>query len=255
LAGSGLGGVAERLELERDLPYAQIDGFPLPRIPGHPGRLLTGKLGGKRAAVFAGRFHAYEGASHAQTTLPVQVAAGLGARAMALTSSVGSINAACRPGDIMLVADHIGFFAANPLYEMARAGADNPFAAGEATPFVDLTRVYRADLFEPLRARLGPAGERLRRGVLAIATGPTYETPAEVRMLRALGADAVCMSTVPEAIYARYAGLDVVALCLVTNRANDGSAGEAPSHEEVLAAAAASAQNFSLAVAEAVSLL
>jgi purine-nucleoside phosphorylase len=250
LAGSGLAGVAAQLEVERELPYAAIDGFPPTIIPGHPGKLVVGRMGGKRTAVFAGRFHLYEGASGAQVTLPVQLAAGLGARLMALTSSVGAINPAYEPGDLLLVADHINLTQPNPLFAMARDA--NPFAPGEATPFVDLAGLYRSDLYEPLRRALEPLDVRLHLGVLAAMPGPNYETPAEVRLLRTLGADAVCMSTVPEALYARYAGLEVAALALVVNKGDDGSRRERLTHADVLARAAAGAPGLAAAVAEAI---
>jgi len=254
IAGSGLAGIADRLEIETALAYADIDGYPATKIPGHPGKLIVGRLHGRRTAVFAGRFHFYEGASGAQVTLPVQLAAALGARVMALTSSVGAINPSYQPGDLMLVADHLNLTQPNPLFAMAHECPGNPYGEGAASPFVDLTALYRADLFAPLQQALAPRGIRLHLGVLAAMPGPNYESPAEVRMLRTLGADAVCMSTVPEALYARYAGMEVVALSLITNVAHDGRHGDRPSHREVLAQAAAAAPNFAVAAVEALRL-
>jgi len=255
LTGSGLAQLADVIEVERVIPYTEIDGYPAPRIPGHPGRLSLGRRAGKRVAIFAGRFHRYEGADGAQVTLPVQLAAGLNARAIVLTSSVGAINPSYRIGDVVCVVDHLNMMGGNPLFEMIRAYAGNPFAADEATPFVDLTAAYRRDFYDALSAKCRAAGFALHRGVLAAGLGPMYESPAEVRMLRTLGADAACMSTVPEAIYAAYAGLDVAALALVTNRANDGSGLETPSHHDVLRQAQGYADRLAMVVVELIALL
>ncbi|NLH48210.1 MAG: purine-nucleoside phosphorylase [Myxococcales bacterium] len=255
LAGSGLAGIGATIQTEFSLEYEEIEGFPRPKIAGHPGRLLIGRFGDKRVAIFLGRVHAYEGADPAEITLPVQIAAGLGATTVVLTSSVGAINADYRPGELMFVADHLNLMGYNPLFAMMQKATGNPFAEGTNTPFVDLSGVYRTELFTPLCETLAAQNIRLHRGVLAVLPGPTYETPAEVRFLRNAGADAVCMSTVPEAIYAKYAGLAVVGLTLVTNRANDGTLREKPSHHEVLANAAAAADRFTLAVRETFRLL
>lgn len=255
LTGSGLAEIAQIVQVERVIPYADIDGYPTPRIPGHPGQLLFGACAGKRVAVFAGRFHAYEGADGAQVTLPVQLAAGLDARAIVLTSSVGALNPTYAVGDVVCVVDHLNMMGNNPLFEMIHAYAGNPFAAGEATPFVDLTTAYRSDFYDQVNEKCRAAGFALHRGVLAALRGPMYESPAEVRMLRALGADAACMSTVPEAIYAAYAGLDVAALALVTNRANDGSGRETPSHHDVLRQARSHTSHLALVIAELIALL
>ena len=255
LLGSGLSAVVERTAVELDLAYAEIDGYPTTRIPGHPGRLVIGRLGDKRCAIFVGRFHYYEGATAAVVTLPVQVAAGLGAKTMVLTNSAGGLNAAFQAGDIVFINDHLNLMGCNPLVEMTCNYAGNAFAAGQPTPFVTLVRAYRADLYERLRHRLAKEDVVLRQGVLAGVLGPNYESPAEVRMLRTLGADVVCMSTVPEVIYARYAGLDVLALSFVSNLCNDGGAGEEPCHERVLQSAIKGAHKFSLAVEEAIRLI
>jgi purine-nucleoside phosphorylase len=255
LLGSGLSAVVERTEVELDIAYAEIDGYPTTRIPGHPGRLAIGRLGDKRCAIFVGRFHYYEGATAAVVTLPVQVAAGLGARTMVLTNSASGLNPAFQSGDIVFIHDHLNLMGCNPLVEMTRDYAGNAFAAGQPTPFVTLVRAYRADLYARLRRRLAQEDLALRQGVLAALLGPNYESPAEVRMLRTLGADVVCMSTVPEVIYARYAGLDVLALSFVSNLCHDGGAGEEPCHERVLKSATEGARKFSLAVEEAIRLL
>lgn len=188
-----------------EIPYAKIPGFPHVRVAGHPGRLsLIG-----RTAVLRGRVHFYEGRSMDEVVRPLRVMARLGAKAVVLTNAAGALSPSLRPGDLMLVTDHLNLMGENPL----RGGPN----------FLDLTGVYER-----------PAALRgLKRGVYAAVSGPTYETPAESRMLRKLGADAVGMSTVPEAVAAREAGLRVTAISLITNAA--AGTGKGPvSHAEVL---------------------
>jgi purine-nucleoside phosphorylase len=255
LLGSGLSSVVERTKIEFDLPHRDIDGYPPTHIPGHPGRLVIGRLGGKRCVIFVGRFHYYEGASAAVVTLPVQVAAGLGATAMVLTNSSGGLNPAFHRGDVVLIHDHLNLMGRNPLVEMIGQYEGNAFAPDLPSPFVTMVHAYRTDLYARLRRRLAREKIALRKGVLAAMLGSNYETAAEVRMLRTLGADVVCMSTVPEALYARYVGLDLVAMSFVSNLCHDGGDGEEPSHEHVLASAAQGAHHFSVAVEEAIRLL
>ena len=255
LLGSGLSEVVQHTQIELDLPYQEIDGYPTTSIPGHPGRLVIGRLAGKRCAVFVGRFHFYEGAPAAVATLPIQVAAGLGAKAVMLTNSAGGLNTGYRSGDLVFIRDHLNLMGRNPLVEMIATYEGNAFAAGQPSPFVTLAHAYRTDLYPRLRDRLTEEKITIHQGVLAALLGSNYETPAEVRMLRTLGADVVCMSTVPETIYARYAGLDVAAISLVTNLCYDGGGGEEPSHEHVLKSAADGTQRFSRAVEETIRLL
>jgi purine-nucleoside phosphorylase len=209
ILGSGMGD----LDLGRpavEIPYARIPGFPAARVAGHPGRLsLIGPC-----AILRGRVHHYEGRSMDEVTRPVRILARLGVKSLLLTNAAGGIHRAFRPGDLMVIADHLNLMGANPL----RGGPH----------FLDLTSVYETRL---------PSLRGLRRGVYAGVAGPTYETPAEVEMLRKLGADAVGMSTVPEAIAARHEGLRVVALSLITNAAA-GTTRKAVSHAEVLETAA-----------------
>lgn len=255
VAGSGLARIIDHLAIEREIAYADIDGYPLPTIPGHPGKLVVGALAGKRVGVFVGRFHSYEGAEGATLTLPVQVAAGLGAKTVLLTTSVGGVNPSYRAGDVIMVRDHLNLMGTNPLLEMIPTHPGNAFAAGNVSPFISTINLYRTDLYEDLRERVAAKGGRLQLGVLTAMTGPNFETPAEVRMVRMLGGDAVCMSTVPETLYARYAGVTTIALACVTNVANDGTSDASPSHEEVLAGANAAAEVFAFAVAETIRLL
>lgn len=205
ILGSGMGD----LDLGRasvDISYARIPGFPAVRVAGHPGRLSL--VGG--AAILRGRVHYYEGRSMDEVVRPVRVLAALGLKSLVLTNAAGGIHRALRPGDLMVIRDHLNLTGANPL----RGGPN----------FVDLTSLYETRL---------PSLRGLRQGVYAGVAGPTYETPAEIRMLRRLGADAVGMSTVAEAIAARREGLRVVALSLITNAAA-GTTRKPVSHEEVL---------------------
>ena len=231
--GSGLGALAQEVDAEAEISYSDIPGFIRSRIPGHAGKLIAGKFNGKRVLVFSGRVHLYEGHSYLDVTLPVRLLKGLGARAVILTTSVGGINPVQSAGDFMLVSDHINFQKGNPLLELL-AQTESPSYEGEQSPFLDQCSTYRTDVFKPLRKHAQSIGARLHKGVLAAVMGPVYETPAEVRMFQILGADAVCMSTVPEAIMARYLGLEVVALAQITNAAH-AQLEKGPTHAEVLA--------------------
>ena len=214
--GSGLGDADLGPEDAR-IPYGRIPGFPATAVPGHPGALsVVGPT-----VLLRGRAHFYEGRTMEEVTRPVRALAALGARTLILTNASGGIHPALQPGSLLLVSDHLNLMGANPL----RGGPH----------FADLSAVYDRPLRKRALAQARRLGLRIREGVYAAVSGPTYETPAEVRMLRRLGADAVGMSTVPEAVAGRAAGMRVLALSLVTNRA----AGDA-SHAGVLATAAAS---------------
>jgi len=205
--GSGMGDL-DLGPVSQEIPYGRIPGFPRARVAGHPGRLsLVGS-----AAILRGRAHFYEGRPLEEVVRPVRVLARLGVTTVVLTNAAGGVNPRLKPGDLMAITDHINLMGANPL----RGGAN----------FVDLSGVYE---------KISDPG--LKRGVYAAVAGPTYETPAEVRMLRRLGADAVGMSTVPEAIAARQAGLKVIGISLITNAAA-GLTRRPVSHAEVLATAA-----------------
>ena len=219
--GSGLGDADLGPEDAR-VPYGELPGFPATTVPGHPGALSA--VGA--TALLRGRAHFYEGRSMDEVTLPVRALAALGARTLILTNAAGGIHPALQPGSLMLISDHLNLMGANPL----RGGPR----------FVDLSAVYDRTLRTLALAQARKLNLRIREGVYAAVAGPTYETPAEVRMLRRLGADAVGMSTVPEAVAGRAAGMRVLALSLVTNRA----AGDA-SHAKVLATAAAARDRLS----------
>jgi purine-nucleoside phosphorylase len=226
--GSGFGGLAESVAARAQVPYGEIPGFPQPagRIPGHAGRLIIGEAGGVRVAVFSGRVHLYQGISALDAAYTARLAEALGAKVLIVTNAAGGLNPDLVPGEAVLMSDHINLMAANPLIGW-------PGPAG-GTPFVPMTDAYDGGLRSIALEAAADAGLRLHEGVYAAVLGPSFETPAEVRYLRAIGADLVGMSTVPEVIAARALGLRVLGLSLVTNVA----AGHGLDHEEVLDRAA-----------------
>jgi len=233
ILGSGLAAAADRLRGAAAVPYAALPGFPEPTVAGHPGRLLSGVWGGRRVLIFCGRVHTYEGYPAAEIAFPVRVAATLGAHTLIVTNVAGGIEPSFGIGEIVLVRDHINLTGASPL------GGPNDERLGPR--FIDMSEPYAPSLRE-LASSVAKErfGAPLREGVYAAMAGPSYETKAEVKMLRLLGADLVGMSTVHEVIAARHSGLAVLGLSLVANPA----AGIQPAplcHEDVTAAAAAGA--------------
>ena len=227
ILGSGFHHTLAALTVARKVAYAELPGFPRPAVPGHAGELYFGHLGGTPVLVLSGRAHFYEGHSLERVTFPVRALAAFGVTDLLLTNAAGGIRSQFRAGDFMVLTDHINFMGVNPLRGAAPAGLPR---------FVDLTEVYDRDL-RGLLFRAGKlAGLRLRRGVYLAVSGPSYETPAEIRAFARLGADAVGMSTVPEAIVARQCGLRVAAVSCLTNPAA-GLSREKLSHPEVLAVA------------------
>ncbi len=229
--GSGLGGIADELAPDVAIPFGELPGWPPATAPGHAGRLLFGRLRGVPAIVQQGRFHLYEGHSAGFVVEPVLLMGRLGAETVVLTNAAGGVNAAYEAGTLMLISDHLNLSGRHPL--------TGPNATEIGERFPDMSRVWDADLRVRLRAAAHAEGVALEEGVYACLTGPSYETPAEVRMLRTLGADAVGMSTVPEAIAAHWAGMRVCGVSLVTNPGAGVTAGTQLSHSEVLAAAEA----------------
>lgn len=222
--GSGFHHVLRELELVARLPYSRLPGFPKPSVAGHAGELLLGKLGGTPLVILSGRAHYYEGHAMAQVTCAVRTLAACGVRDLLLTNAAGGINRKFRTGDFMLVTDHINLMGDNPLRGPALPGVPR---------FVDLTQAYDVKLSALVTRAARTAKLKLQRGVYLAVSGPSYETPAEIRAFARLGASAVGMSTVPETIVARQFGLRVAALSCITNLA----AGISPaplSHEEVL---------------------
>lgn len=225
--GSGLGPLADRLQDRLIVPYAKIPHFPVPTVAGHTGSLVAGSIGQARVIFLQGRFHFYEGHDLDSVTFPVRVLSRLGVETLVLTAATGGINPLLRPGDIVCVSDHLNLIGQNPL----RGPNDDRLG----TRFPDMTEVYSKALRELAREQSARLKQTMRFGVYACLPGPSYETPAEIKMLSVLGADVVGMSTVPEAIVARHSGMRVLAFALVTNAAA-GVTGEPISHVEVLEA-------------------
>jgi purine-nucleoside phosphorylase len=233
--GSGLGGLADAMTDAVAVPFAELPGWPAASAPGHAGRLLLGHLDGVPAVCLQGRLHLYEGNSERLVVEPVLLMRRLGAQVIVLSNAAGGIRIDWPAGTLMLITDHLNLTGRSPLI-----GA-NDEALGSRFP--DLVNAWSPRLNELMRRAAADEGVTLEEGVYAGLTGPTYETPAEVRMLRALGADAVGMSTVLEAIVARWAGAEVVGVSLVTNP-GAGITGNPLSHEEVLEAAAEAGSRF-----------
>lgn len=241
ILGSGLGFLADEVRDSMAIPYAQIPHFGTSTAPGHKGRLVFGALADRQVAVMQGRLHTYEGYSMEQVSLAVRVARLLGAKRLVVTNAAGAVNTDYHAGELMLITDHIKLFGTGPL-----TGANLP----EFGPrFPDMSHVYTPALQQVARQAARDLGIRLNEGVYMYFPGPQYETPAEVRAARILGADAVGMSTVPEAITAAHCGMEVLGLTLCTNMAA-GVLDQPLSEQEVLDAAAQAAPRFSSLVLE-----
>ena len=225
ILGSGLGALADELADSIAIPYEEIPGFARSTVEGHAGRLVCGRLEDVPVVVMQGRFHFYEGYSLEDVTFPVRAFGLLGIKSLVLTNAAGGINVAFDQGALMLISDHLNLMGTNPL----RGANDARFGAR----FPDMTEVYDREYQEIAIREAHEMGIELRRGVYAALSGPCYETPAEVRMLRALGADAVGMSTAPEAITARHMGLRLLGISCITNMAA-GVTDQLVNHEEVM---------------------
>lgn len=225
--GSGLGGLADRLTDAVRIPYGEIPGFHVPTVEGHSGELVVGTLAGHSVVAQSGRFHLYEGHAADVAALPARLFAELGITTFVVTNAAGGVRPTFRPGTLMLITDHLNLTGCNPLV--------GPVVAGEPR-FPDMSAAYdpglRSIALDVARAQ----GTPLEQGVYAALLGPSYETPAEIRMLRSLGADAVGMSTVPEVIVAHARGMRCLGISTVTNAAA-GVSGAKLSHEEVMEAA------------------
>lgn len=223
--GSGLGAFADEVQEQVAIPYEEIQGFARSTVEGHAGRLVLGKIKGVSVAVMQGRFHYYEGYALEEVVFPIRTLGLLGIKSLVLTNAAGGINVEFNQGALMVISDHLNLMEVNPL----RGAHDRRF--GERFP--DMTEVYTRDYQEIAVEEAQAMGLELRRGIYAALSGPSYETPAEVRMLRILGADAVGMSTVPEAIVARQMGIKVLGISCITNMAA-GVLGEPINHQEVM---------------------
>jgi purine-nucleoside phosphorylase len=227
--GSGLGGLADELEDAVAVPFAELPGWPAATAPGHVGRLLLGRLGGRAVVMLQGRFHLYEGNAPGLVVQPVLLFRRLGAQVLVLTNASGGLDPSFGPGTLMVIRDHLNLTGQNPLI--------GPNADGIGARFPDMTDAWSTRLQARLHAAGAAEGVQLAEGVYVGLVGPNYETPAEVRLYAGLGGHAVGMSTVMECIAARWAGLEVCGVSLVTN-AGAGYTGDPLSHEEVLAAGA-----------------
>ena len=233
--GSGLGAFGDELDDARSMPFSELPGFPRATVQGHKGRLVAGTLAGVPVLALQGRLHGYEGHDAATVAFPARVFGVLGARALVVTNAAGGTNPAFAPGDLMRITDHINMTGRNPLI------GPNEDALGPRFP--DISRAYDERLAGALEAAGAEAGVPLRAGVYLQWNGPSYESPAEIRMSRALGADAVGMSTVPEVIVAAHMGLPVCGVSCITNLAA-GIAQHPLTHEEVVEVARLASGRF-----------
>jgi len=240
ILGSGLGGLADEIEDAVKIAYADVPGFPIPKALGHSGTLICGKLAGKEVVAMAGRFHIYEGHAPALAGFPIRVMHALGVRTLFVSNAAGGVNEAYSAGDLMIIEDHLNLMWTNPLI-----GPHEP----QEERFTDMSAAYDPELRKKLRKAAVGIGVELREGVYAALFGPSYETRAEVRMLRTLGADAVGMSTVPEVLVARALGIRVAGISAITNAAS-GVTGAPVLHSEVLEVGRQIAAKFQSLVTE-----
>ena len=232
--GSGLGALADEIEQPVRIPFRDIPGFPTATVAGHAGALIAGRLEGKPVLALAGRFHMYEGHDARLVAFPARVTHALGAPTLIVSNAAGGVNRHWQPGDLMLIRDHINWMFRNPLIGAIEDGEIR---------FPDMSEPYDADLAAVARSVAAEQGMVLREGVYAGLLGPAYETPAEVRVLAALGADAVGMSTVPEVLVARAIGMRVLGFSCITNLAC-GLSNSPITHADVLEATARAAERF-----------
>ncbi len=223
--GSGLGVLADEIENPLVIPYGEIPGFTRSTVVGHKGQLVIGKLDGKQVVAMQGRFHYYEGHGLDAITLPIRVMKQIGVETILVTNAAGGINQTYRPGDLMLIQDHLNLTFRNPLI-----GANDEQLGPR---FPDMSEAYSKSLRALAKEVAQELGIELREGVYAGLLGPSYETPAEIRMLRTLGGDAVGMSTVPEVIVARHMGMNVLGISCISNMAA-GILEQPLSHDEVM---------------------
>lgn len=225
ILGSGLGEMADKIKDPVYVNYCDIPGLPISQVEGHENRFVLGTLKGKKVITMQGRVHYYEGIRQSDLALPIRLMKLAGVKTLLLTNAAGGVNTTFKPGDIMLISDHINLSGSNPLI-----GPNDPDFGPR---FPDMSDIYTASLRAKIRHLADEEGTPLKEGVYVMYSGPSYETPAEIRMIRTLGGDAVGMSTVPEAILARHCGMQVIGITCVTNMA----AGILPrklSHQEVL---------------------
>lgn len=241
--GSGLGDYAESIRVESELPYSEIEGFPVSTVPGHAGKFIFGYLEDIPVVCMKGRVHYYEGYPISDVVLPVRLMKLMGAKILFLTNAAGGVNTSFHAGDLMLIKDQISVFAPNPLI------GENIEELGVRFP--DMSHVYDEELQQVIRRAAKDNGIFLQEGVYTQLTGPSFESPAEIRMLRTLGCDAVGMSTVVEAIAANHMGMKICGISCICNLAA-GMTANPLNHEEVQEAADKAAPNFKKLVTESV---
>ncbi len=227
ILGSGLGELADEY-CNQSIPYTEIPNFLKSTIQGHKGRLVFVEIENKKIVMMQGRNHFYEGHSMNEITYPVKVLKGLGVKTLILTNAAGAVNESFQPADLMLITDHINNMGSNPLI------GTNDEKLGERFP--DMTEIYKKSLIKLAEKCANKLELAIQKGVYWANSGPSYETPAEIKMIRKLGGDAVGMSTVPEAIVANYCGINVLGISCITNAASSDTSGKL-SHEEVIESA------------------
>ncbi len=236
--GSGLGDFAKNMEIECEIPYGEIPNFPISTVKGHKGALILGKVAGKEVVCMQGRFHYYEGYSMQEVTFPIRVMKALGVSLLIVTNASGGVNETFNVGDIMLIKDHINLLP-NPLI------GKNDERLG--TRFPSMSSIYDRDLIEKAKKAATELGIGIREGVYVGTTGPSFETPAEYKYFRTIGADTVGMSTVPEVIVASHAQMKVFGMSVISNVFREQTVSEC-THEEVLEGVSKAGNNMSLIV-------
>ncbi|ADU30051.1 purine-nucleoside phosphorylase [Evansella cellulosilytica] len=225
ILGSGLGVLADEINNAITIPYSDIPGFPKSTVAGHKGQLVFGDIEGVQVVAMQGRFHYYEGYSMELVTLPVRVMKELGVQTIIVTNAAGGVNTSYQPGDLMLIKDHINFFGTNPLI--------GPNEERYGPRFPDMSSAYSKKLLQLALQVADEENIRVRKGVYVGMTGPTYETPAEIKMVRSFGGDAVGMSTVPEVIVAKHSNIEVLGITCISNMAA-GILDQPLTHDEVI---------------------
>ncbi len=245
ILGTGLGNLVEKISIEISIPYDEIPNFPVSTVEGHSGELIFGKIGIKNVIAMRGRFHYYEGWTMEQTVFPVRVMKYLGAEKLIVSNASGGVNPAFKVGDIMIITDHINFMPEHPL-----RGKNEPLFGPR---FVDMHEPYSKIMIAKMETVADKLAIKVQKGIYLALQGPTFETPAEYKMVKILGADAVGMSTVPEVIVAKHMGMTCFGLSVITDLGVEGIV-EAVSHEEVQKAAKGSEKNIGKLVEEFIKL-
>ena len=235
ILGSGLGVLADEIKEPKVIPYKEIPSFPQSTVEGHSGQFVAGYLEGKRVLAMQGRFHYYEGYKMQEITIPVRVMVKLGINKLVITNAAGGVNTSFKAGDLMLISDHINFGGNNPLI--------GPNLDEYGPRFPDMSEPYSKELQAKLREASVELNIEIKEGVYLYGTGPSYETPSEVKMARFIGADAVGMSTVPEVIVGVHAGMNIVGISCITNMAS-GILDQPLTHDEVMETAEIISEDF-----------